>query len=1546
MKYLLKRSDRVKKRKINVLMLVCLLVPIFLGPINAYGLAMDVEGVESTSANTQNLLRNEPLDETSMSSTHVEAVEKEHQLSNLEAEKKNQLNVTWVGVDGTETNYLNEIFTQEYWKGLLRVSGTVPREDHAEIRYIIDMGSDFNGTLSSKNPEVGVHNLPQNGQWEIISTSLLDEATEYCEEIDVVLEKKEMNNQKSIFEFNSIQLIYGESREEVKPLTLVLTIPTEEEETQKIPEIKPEQQELLPTIVELPDIKNNNQPVANLSISEVYSNRTPLAGEYFDMTVRINSGSIGESDAPIKNTKIIVTLPDTIEIISVPESNVYQVTTENVGLNKQITINYLKELSVGKMLTLPFGLRFKRGVSLPTTTLNGLIKVSANNANGKEKTLDGIHPKINESVNHLIAEKDPDAEPIEIHTSKIKIVPESEVGGVNIKNGNLHIEFPAEIELYSVTYQGMNYPVVGPENGLYNVVIPVGDINVEGAVTTVDLTYEYPYSTTGMPKNHEIKATLKGERLDGTFVNDEVILSETVPALGDLSGYPGIKFFTKTAPNRMLKEKDQTLAYTLSFSPKLDMRNSYLVDDPLRSSDEIDFFEGFRYQSFSWSAQKSKNPGITGLISTELFYQTKKNNNWVSMGPTSLGNTIQVSSLGLAADDYITTVKYVFTYQGSKNIPKDAGKVSISAVGKTMEGVKDPTLSLVNGLTNTLYIYGDRKHANASESAYEPFVQGGYEANQDNKNNTQTATTIFTGEGAYPGYSGWESPFYPRINDIGSTFSYKIRVNNVLGSGKLKDPILYITVPSSITIENVALTNPQNDPDAQIEIKQVSNTIQLVTIRYNNDWRNNENYNADHEIKITANGSKNVNSMEEFNNYLVSGDAKQNYDGGADWVTGVPGVGNVVAAMSKNRVVQFNRSVGLDSKMEISNNGADFSRFIHLLDQQGTGTDVTYRLTVPNNGNVKINELHVIDNLPNPQDTMTISADGRHSTIGGQLKSITLADGSYLDGNYELFYSLNTTAENNLRELNNLTNDQSIWQPWDGQTPLDKAVSAIKIIKKDGLESNQLVSFHLSYHVPKATNDLETLWNSFAVGGSYVDGTTNTTLEVGEPVKSGAYLAVDEPTKQIAGILWADENMNGLREESEIRIPDAEVNLYDWNNDLVETTKTKEDGSYEFNRLYNKKYRITIKRVNSNFNLTTYQAGSDKTIDNDFLELDGAKQYGEAFVDLPTEEKPLDIDGGYTEPTTIDGYIWYDSDRDGRQSAGEAPTNDITVSLYRVDNNRQNLFVKKVQTGANGKYYFTGSDIKPGDYQIQAEIPVDYVPTIKGEGTEKQVSKFNLNGKTDSIKVTKGRNGEWDLGLLLALPTYTKIEGKKIWKGDKNKKSERPQSIKVQVYQDGQAYGNPFIVNSNQTDEWSFSLEGLPEYKVQSDQKYSYTMKEVDVPVNYTSEVDHTSLTITNTYIGDDTEKEPNSSDTEETTGESTSSSNNASEEKISPIEGNNSTSSSYPMSKNSERNETNRNKLPRTGEQPQNYYFMGIAILIGTIGILLMKRKSLENLK
>ncbi|MEI5993961.1 SdrD B-like domain-containing protein [Candidatus Enterococcus mansonii] len=1542
----------MKKKIIALYMLMSLVIPIFLGPINAYGISADAreEGVEQTSE-----IESQPLlnDQEPLVSTDIMNPVEEKISNVVDPVKENHLTLSWLSADGTKTNHLDEAITQEYWKGQLQITGNLSLNEQSELNYIIDMGNKFQGTLSSQNPDVHIRNLAQKGQWEVSGYPSVDKQADYQEEIDVVIEKqalKEMLTQNNVFSLDAIQLVYEKNQTEVPTLTLSLTLPLDEPIVEETPKTERPLQESPLTINEEAENKTSKQIVANLSVSEVYSNTSPLAGEYFDMTVRVNSGSIGEFEESIKNTQITVTFPDSIDIISLPTSNNYRVKTEKVGLETKVTIDYLNELPVGKMLALPFGLRFKQGISLPTTTLNGSLKVTASNANGKDKLLNGIHPRINVPTNHLVAEKDPDAEPIEVHTSKITIIPEAEIGGVNIKNGKLHIEFPADIELYSVVYQGVNYPVSGPVNGVYAVDILVGDILVSNTSTTVELTYEYPYSSTGASKTHEIKATLTGERLDGTLVNDDGVLSETVPALGNVSGYPGIKFFTKTAPEKLLKNKDQTLAYTLTFTPRLDMRDVYLVDDPIRQTNEPDFFEGFRYQSFSWSAQKSKNPAIKGLVSTEIVYQTKKNRNWQSMGVTRVANTISVASLGLANDDYITTVKYIFTYQGSTKLPKDAGKVSISAIGKTADGVKNSTLSLADGLTNTLHIYGDRKHANAPDSSYEAFVEGGYEANQDDANNTQTATTIFTGEGAYAGYSNWEQPFSPRINDIDSTFIYQINVNNVSGSGPLKDAILYITVPTSINIEKVELVNPQHDPNAQIEIRRVNDNLQLVVIRYNNDWRNNEGHNDNHAIKITANGSEKVKKVEEFNNYLVSGDKKQNYDGGAAWVPNVPGVGGVVATMSKERKVEFNRSVGLDSQKEISKDGVNFSRVINLSNQQ-QGTDVTYRLTVPNNGSIKINELHIIDSLPSTNDTMTISNSDRHSTIGGQLKAIALADGTALGSNYELYYSMDASAENNLIELTNLTNGQSTWHIWDGQTPLDKTTTAIKIIKKDGLDKQQAVSFHLSYHIPKIEGELETVWNSFAVGGSYIDGATNATLEVGEPIKSGAYVGQEEPTKKIAGIIWSDENANGLREQSEARIPDTEVNLYDWNNDLVSTTKTAADGSYAFNHLYNKKYRVTIKRVRSTFSLTTYQTGSDKKVDNDFLELDEDNQYGQAVVDLQTENEPLNIDGGYTEPTTIDGYIWYDSDRDGVQTAGERPASNISVSLYRLDNTRQETFVQTVQTGANGKYYFTGAQIKPGNYLIHAKIPENHAATIKGSNTETQNSKFNSNGKTDEITVKKGTNSDWDLGLVIDLPTYTQVEGKKIWKGDQNKKKQRPESILVQVLQDGIEYGDPILVKSNQTDEWHFSLDGLPEYQPQSDQKYVYTVKEVNVPKNYTSEVDNATFTITNTYLDNDVPtEESTSSEPEESTSETQGST--ASSDKKGQSSN---TTESYASTKGSDtidpskrsnnNNRTNQTTLPKTGEKVERYILMGIMMMTGTIGFSLLKRNQYRKL-
>ena len=1558
-------KKKVYMKVVEIFMLLTLLLPTFIDVTQVYAEsqeldssqnetnALKVSEVGSTDTKTAETEFKETTSEKTVNQTNYSSED------TITVEKKQELHLTWILNDLTETKNQISNFDQAYWKGTLQVKGKDTDKVNDTETFVIDMGEDFRGVLSSQNERTTVKKIEKNGQWEVTYTVSNEEET-FETLIDVVIEKEQVKDQfdkQKQLSLKEIQVMYAEPVDYDEKVSLLLTDVAEEvntsvtQETETVNTNDSKKEEPLSKAAPLDSLmKPNNKMVANLFVSEVFSKNPPLSGEYFDMTVRVNSGSIGDSEEPIAGLKTVVMLEDTLEIVSLPSNNYYQVSQEKVGNQNKITVTYLKDLPAGKNLSIPFGLRFKKGISLPTTSLEGSIMVTATNANSKEKSFSEIHPENTDRLsNYLKPETDPEAEATEAHTTQLKIASEGELGGLNIKNGKLVLEFPDEIELYSVVYDGVNYPVQGPKDGVYTVEIMIGDINVGSEIGAIDITYEYPFSGTGLEKEYMIKATLTGDRLNGEAINEKITIPETVPPAGnDLSNYPGIKFFNKLAPSKVIRSSDQSLAYTINFTPKLDMRDVSLVDDPIRNTPESDFFEGFSYETISWSAQQSKNPSLSSLIYTEVFYQTNKNTSWRSASGPQAAGVINISSLGLGEEELITNIKYVFSYDGKSFIPKDAGKVSISGVGKTLEGINDSSSSLEDGITNTLHIYGDRKFPNQPDSSYESFVAGGYEANQDDENNTKTATTTYKGAGAYPGYIGWESPFSPSVNNIGESFTYQIGVNNALGSGVLKDPILYVTVPKSIVIEKIELMNPQYDPNVEIEVRQVNDENQLVIIKYNDDWDPMEYWNYNHGIRIQAYGSKNVKGQEIFNNYLVSGNDDQTYDGGA-FNENIPGIGVKKAATSKWRVVKFNRSIGLGSKKEISTDGINFSRWTNLINDDA-GKDVIFRLTVPNDGEVDIDELYVIDQLPHVSDSMAISADSKNSSIGGQLKSITLSDGTSLDLiNYELYYSTDATAEANQKELAESSNNHSTWTIWDGQTHLDTEVVAIKIIKKNGLVKEQEVSFNLNYHIPKTDKEIGTIWNSFAVGGKYIDGTTQVNLEVGEPIKSGAYVSQQVPTKKIAGVVWKDENGNGIREETESLLKDIEVNLYDWNNDLVTTTKTKADGSYEFTDLYNAKYRVIVKRNNSTYTLIDYQKGSNKEIDNDFLEVDSEPEFGEAQVDLTTETNPLNIDAGYIEQTSIDGHVWYDSNYDGLQTPGESPASNIEVSLYKVDGNsigNELIYVKSATTSSNGKYYFTGTDIKPGKYVIQTNLPTNYTVTTKGNLTDTNNSKFNPDGKTDIFTAKSGSNSFWDLGLINRIPNYITITGKKIWKDNQDKQKERSSAIKVQLYQEGIVYGEPITVLGTSSDTWAFSFKDIPEFDA-SGKKYSYTIKEVGIPENYESVVDNEKYTITNTYTESIT-----STTTEPTSSTTTSSSNTTTEPTSSSSTSSSSTTTdstnNSPISSNSSgqytKKQTNdKRKLPTTGEKEHHYSITGMLFILFIL--LILFRNYVESL-
>ena len=78
------------------------------------------------------------------------------------------------------------------------------------------------------------------------------------------------------------------------------------------------------------------------------------------------------------------------------------------------------------------------------------------------------------------------------------------------------------------------------------------------------------------------------------------------------------------------------------------------------------------------------------------------------------------------------------------------------------------------------------------------------------------------------------------------------------------------------------------------------------------------------------------------------------------------------------------------------------------------------------------------------------------------------------------------------------------------------------------------------------------------------------------------------------------------------------------------------------------------------------------------------------------------------------------------------------------------------------------------------------------------------------------------------------VDVTKQWDDENNQDGKRPDSIKVQLYADDVAVGSP--VTLSETSNWTYQWTELAEYNSQGD-KITYTVKEVEVPIDYTETV-------------------------------------------------------------------------------------------------------------
>ncbi len=273
-----------------------------------------------------------------------------------------------------------------------------------------------------------------------------------------------------------------------------------------------------------------------------------------------------------------------------------------------------------------------------------------------------------------------------------------------------------------------------------------------------------------------------------------------------------------------------------------------------------------------------------------------------------------------------------------------------------------------------------------------------------------------------------------------------------------------------------------------------------------------------------------------------------------------------------------------------------------------------------------------------------------------------------------------------------------------------------------------------------------------------VDGkTASTTLQSGDSdlkLDAGIYKYAS-----LGDFVWHDRNANGIQDAGEEGIADVTVTLYK-SGVASGTTKTGLDGSYQFTGLVPGSYSVDFDKPAGYDSFSPVDQGGDNAKDSDADIADGKT----ASTALQSGSVDNSWDAGAYKYTCLNGLAWVDTNGNGNKDLGEDELQDVSVTLYRMDDLGGADVQKAVtSTDSNGAYSF--SNLQPGTYYVVFAKPTgtNYLFIIKSTGSETQV--LDSSGKTSTVVLTSGQsNCDGTLKAGLYLPASL---GDFVWQ-DKN----------------------------------------------------------------------------------------------------------------------------------------------------------------------------------
>ncbi|EUE45191.1 SdrD B-like domain-containing protein, partial [Staphylococcus aureus] len=189
-----------------------------------------------------------------------------------------------------------------------------------------------------------------------------------------------------------------------------------------------------------------------------------------------------------------------------------------------------------------------------------------------------------------------------------------------------------------------------------------------------------------------------------------------------------------------------------------------------------------------------------------------------------------------------------------------------------------------------------------------------------------------------------------------------------------------------------------------------------------------------------------------------------------------------------------------------------------------------------------------------------------------------------------------------------------------------------------------------------------------------------------DTIDSGFY----KPTYNLGDYVWEDTNKNGVQDKDEKGISGVTVTLKDENDKVLKTVTTDENGKYQFTDLNNGTYKVEFETP-SGYTPTSVTSGNDTEKDSNGLTTTGVIK----------DADNMTLDSGFykTPKYSLGDYVWYDSNKDGKQDSTEKGIKDVTVTLQ----NEKGEVIGTTKTDENGKYRFDNLD--SGKYKVIFEKP-------------------------------------------------------------------------------------------------------------------------------------------------------------------------------------------------------------------------------------------------